>query len=105
MRKSVLQQMDNNNRDDDDDDDDEAAPLSSSARVAVAQICQSMRFKGAQKSALKVLTDVATMYLKAIAKLGAASANSNGLEDLGSVQGFAGSSTLRETILVHVSRH
>ncbi|KAL8053542.1 hypothetical protein ABFS82_05G079000 [Erythranthe guttata] len=117
MRKSVQQQqqLENNSLPGRDDDDDGISSSSESeysfsvARVAVAQICQSMGFTGAQKMALEALTDVATMYLKAIAKLGAASANSNGsrtqsnipdvivaLEDLGSVQGFAGSSTVRE---------
>ncbi|KAL7150029.1 hypothetical protein ABFS83_05G080600 [Erythranthe nasuta] len=111
--------MENNSlprRDDDADDGISSSSESeysfSIARVAVAQICQSMGFKGAEKMALDALTDVATMYLKAIAKLGAASANSNGsrtqsnildvivaLEDLGSVQGFAGSSIVRERSL------
>ncbi|KAL7111339.1 hypothetical protein ACP275_05G081500 [Erythranthe tilingii] len=120
MRKSVLQlqQLENNSLPRRDDDDDGISSSSESvysfsiARVAVSQICQSMGFKGAQKLALEALTDVATMYLKAIAKLGAASVNSNGsrtqsnildvivaLEDLGSVQGFAGSSTVRERSL------
>ncbi|KAL0321448.1 UNVERIFIED_CONTAM: Transcription initiation factor TFIID subunit [Sesamum radiatum] len=77
------------------------------ARVAVAQICQSVGFKGAQSSALEALTDITTRYLEAIAKLGAAASNSNrrtqsnlpdiivALEDLASVQGFPGSSDLR----------
>ncbi|KAI3466921.1 hypothetical protein Pfo_023584 [Paulownia fortunei] len=81
------------------------------ARVAVAQICQSMGFKGAQNTALEALTDIATRYLKSIAKLAAASANSNGrtqsnlpdiivaLEDLASVQGFPGSSSTRSRSL------
>ncbi|KAK4420992.1 Transcription initiation factor TFIID subunit [Sesamum alatum] len=92
---------------------DGRAPLSESefsftlARVAVAQICQSVGFKGAQSSALEALTDIATRYLEAIAKLGAASSNSNcrtqsnlpdiivAVEDLASVQGFRGSSDIR----------
>ncbi|KAK4386411.1 Transcription initiation factor TFIID subunit [Sesamum angolense] len=86
---------------------DGLAPISESefsftiARVAVAQICQSVGFKGAQNSALEALTDITTRYLEAIAKLGAASCNSNGrsqsnlpdfivaLEDLASIQAVA----------------
>ncbi|KAL0284573.1 UNVERIFIED_CONTAM: Transcription initiation factor TFIID subunit [Sesamum angustifolium] len=92
---------------------DGLAPISESefsftiARVAVAQICQSAGFKGAQNSALEALTDITTRYLEAIAKLGAASCNSNrrtqsnlpdfivALEDLASIQGFPGSSDIR----------
>ncbi|KAL0292566.1 UNVERIFIED_CONTAM: Transcription initiation factor TFIID subunit [Sesamum calycinum] len=92
---------------------DGLAPISESefsftiARVAVAQICQSVGFKGAQNSALEALTDITTRYLEAIAKLGAASCNSNrrtqsnlpdfivALEDLASIQGFPGSSDIR----------
>lgn len=95
---------------------DDAAALPESeysftlARVAVAQICQSTGFKGSQKSALDALTDIATRYLREIAKLGATSANSKGrtqsnlvdvvvaLEDLASVQGFQGSSTVRSDL-------
>ncbi|KAL2524470.1 Bromodomain transcription factor [Abeliophyllum distichum] len=74
------------------------------SKVASAQICQSMGFKAAQNSALEVLTDIATRYLKAIAMLAVDSANSLGrtetnlfdiivaLEDLGSVRGFRGGS-------------
>ncbi|GFP84188.1 transcription initiation factor TFIID subunit 8 [Phtheirospermum japonicum] len=80
-------------------------------RVAVAQICQSTGFKGSQSPALEALTDVATRYLQAIAKLAAASANfgwrteSNfpdiivALEDLASVQGFRGFSSIRSPSL------
>lgn len=81
------------------------------ARVAAAQICQSTGFNGAQSPALEALTDIATRHLKAIAKLSADSANSNGrtqsnladiivaLEDLASVQGFPGSSNVRSRSL------
>ncbi|KAG6410267.1 hypothetical protein SASPL_128320 [Salvia splendens] len=77
------------------------------ARVAVAQICQSIGYKGAEMPALEALTDIATRYLKAIAKLSAESANSSGrtesnlfdiaaaIEDLASVQGFDGSWRVR----------
>lgn len=81
------------------------------ARVAVAQICQSVGYDGAQKPALEALTDIATRYLKAIAKSSAESANSSGrtesnlfdiiaaIEELRSVQGFAGSWKVRSRSL------
>lgn len=81
------------------------------ARVAVAQICQSVGYKGAQRPALEALTDIATRYLKAVAKLSAESANSNGrtqsnifdiiaaIEDLASVEGFEGSWRVRSRSL------
>ncbi|KAK6130836.1 hypothetical protein DH2020_035418 [Rehmannia glutinosa] len=108
MRRSLRQ---------DDKPIEEPSPLPESefsftlTRVAVAQICQSMGFSGAQNSALEALTDVATRYLQAIAKLAAASANSDGrtqsnlpdiivaLEDLASVQGFPGFSSTRSVSL------
>ncbi|CAI9760037.1 unnamed protein product [Fraxinus pennsylvanica] len=74
------------------------------SKVALAQICKSVGFKEAQSSALEALTDIATRYLKVIAKLAADSANSRrrtesnlldvvvALEDLGSVRGFRGGS-------------
>ncbi|KZV42509.1 hypothetical protein F511_38534 [Dorcoceras hygrometricum] len=73
-------------------------------RVAVAQICQSMGFKGAQDSALEIITDIAARYLKTMAKAASTSANARGrtqsnlhdvilaLEQLASVQGFPGAS-------------
>ncbi|KAL3631603.1 hypothetical protein CASFOL_024587 [Castilleja foliolosa] len=81
------------------------------ARVAVAQISQSTGFKGAENPALELLTDIATRFLQSIAKLAAASANSGGrtesnlpdilvaLEDLASVQGFQGLSSIRSPCL------
>ncbi|CAH9097716.1 unnamed protein product [Cuscuta europaea] len=85
---------------------------SSISKIAVAQICESAGYAAAEASALAVLTDIAGLYLKAIAKSAASSANSKGrtesnlldvtaaLEELGSVQGFAGaSSTARNTVL------
>ncbi|KAL6533871.1 hypothetical protein OROHE_013704 [Orobanche hederae] len=80
-------------------------------RVAVAQICQSTGFKGAQNSALEALAEVAARYLQEIAKLAAASANSDGrtesnlpdiivaLEDLSSIQGYLGLSNVRSPSL------
>ncbi|CAH9121813.1 unnamed protein product [Cuscuta epithymum] len=85
---------------------------SSISKIAVAQICESAGYAAAEASALAVLTDIAGLYLKAIAKSAASSANSRGrtesnlldvtaaLEELGSVQGFAGaSSTARNSVL------
>lgn len=85
------------------------------ARVAVAQICQSIGYKGAQRPALDALTDIATRYLKAVAKLSAESANSNGrtqsnifdiiaaIEDLASVEGFEGSWRVRSRSLLRAA--
>ncbi|XP_057794897.1 transcription initiation factor TFIID subunit 8-like [Salvia miltiorrhiza] len=74
-------------------------------------ICQSICYKGAERSALESLTDIATRYLKAVAKLSAESANSSGrtesnlfdivaaIEDLTSVQGFDGVRRVRSQSL------
>nr|GLL49087.1 transcription initiation factor TFIID subunit 8 [Ipomoea trifida] len=86
----------------------EAPPQSDYAaaltRVAVAQICGTVGYGAAEASALAVLTDVAGLYLRAIAKSAVSSANSGGrteanlvdviasLEELNSVQGFEGAS-------------
>ncbi|XP_019156634.1 PREDICTED: transcription initiation factor TFIID subunit 8 [Ipomoea nil] len=86
----------------------EAPPQSDYAsavtRVAVAQICGTVGYGAAEASALAVLTDVTGLYLRAIAKSAASSANSRGrteanlldviasLEELNSVQGFEGAS-------------
>lgn len=81
------------------------------ARVAVAQICQSAGYDGAQRPALDALADVATRYLKSIAKSSAESANSSGrtesnlfdviaaVEELRSVEGFGGSWRVRSRCL------
>lgn len=73
-------------------------------RIAVAQMCQSVGYQGAQASALKTLTDVAVRYLRSLAKSAANSAGSTGrtqcnlldvvraLEDLHSDIGFHGNS-------------
>lgn len=75
-------------------------------RTAVSQTCESVGYKRAQTSALQVLTDVATLYLKSVAKTAAASANRHGrtesnlidivfaLEELAAVQGFSGASSV-----------
>ncbi|KAI3727583.1 hypothetical protein L6452_16199 [Arctium lappa] len=73
-------------------------------RIAVAQICQSVGYRGAQTSALETLTDVAVRYLRSLAKSAATSAGSTGrtqcnlldivraLEGLHSDIGFRGNS-------------
>ncbi|VFR01691.1 unnamed protein product [Cuscuta campestris] len=77
---------------------------SSVTRIAVAQICGAAGYAAAESSAIAVLTDIAALYLNAIGKSAASSANSSGrtdsnlldvaaaLEELGSVQGFPGAS-------------
>ncbi|KAL4570810.1 hypothetical protein LXL04_026473 [Taraxacum kok-saghyz] len=73
-------------------------------RIAVAQMCQSVGYQGAQTSALKTLTDVVVRYLRSLGKFAATSAGSTGrtqcnlldivraLEDLHSDIGFLGNS-------------
>lgn len=48
------------------------------AKIAVAQICKSVGYKGAQTTALETLTDIALRYLQSIAKSAANSAGSSG---------------------------
>ena len=74
------------------------------ARIAVAQICESAGFQGFQQSALETLSDIVVRYIRELGKIAQAHANlagrteSNvfdiiqGLEDLGSLQGFSGAS-------------
>uniref|UniRef100_A0A7N0T6Z0 Bromodomain associated domain-containing protein n=1 Tax=Kalanchoe fedtschenkoi TaxID=63787 RepID=A0A7N0T6Z0_KALFE len=88
-------------------------------RIAVAQICQSTGFASAEPSALRALTTVASLYLRALAGLAASRANRSSrtltnlydvvaaLEDLHSVQGFPGQShvsvpLLRSGLLVQI---
>ncbi|KAF7149302.1 hypothetical protein RHSIM_Rhsim03G0155300 [Rhododendron simsii] len=71
-------------------------------RIASAQICQSVGFTSARRSALDTLTNVAARYLRALARSAAAASSSSGrtqsnlldvvraLEDLASVHGFSG---------------
>lgn len=103
----------------------EATPQSDYAsaviRVAVAQICGKVGYGAAEASALAVLTDVAGLYLRAIAKTAASSANFHGrteanlldvitsLEELNSVQGFEGasiptSSALSSSLITELER-
>ncbi|KAJ4841670.1 hypothetical protein Tsubulata_019419 [Turnera subulata] len=74
------------------------------ARIAVAQICESAGFQGFQESALQTFSDVAIRYVRSIGKAAQFHANFSGrtrgnaldviqgLEELGSIQGFAGAS-------------
>lgn len=74
------------------------------AKIAVAQVCESEGFQAFQLSALETLSDIALRYIQSIGKSAHSYANlagrteSNvfdiiqGLEDLGSVQGFSGAS-------------
>lgn len=76
------------------------------AKIAVAQVCESVGFPIFQQSALNTLSDVAVRYIREIGKTAnnysnlAGRAESNvfdiiqGLEDLGSWQGFSGASDI-----------
>ncbi|KAI3787606.1 hypothetical protein L1987_42195 [Smallanthus sonchifolius] len=81
-------------------------------RIAVAQICNSVGYTGAQTSALKTLTAVAVRYLQSLAKSAANSASSTGrtkcnlldiiraLEDLHSDVGFHGNSDRKRRLYI-----
>lgn len=74
------------------------------AKIAVAQICEGEGFQTFQQSALETLSDVATRYIRDVGKTAHNYANLagrtecnvfdiiQGLEDLGSAQGFLGAS-------------
>ncbi|KAJ4961483.1 hypothetical protein NE237_021393 [Protea cynaroides] len=74
------------------------------AKIAVAQICESAGFQGFQHSALEALSDIAILYLRDLGKTAHFYANLagrtqcnffdiiQGLEDLGTSQGFSGAS-------------
>lgn len=80
------------------------------ARVAVAQICESSGFQGFQQSALDTISAVAVRYIRDIGKTANLYANLacrnqcnvfdviQGLEDLGSVQGFFGASDVHHCL-------
>lgn len=80
------------------------------ARVAVLQICESSGFQGFQQSALDAISSVAIRYIRAIGKTANLYANLacrnecnvfdviQGLEDLGSVQGFFGASDVHHCL-------
>ncbi|XP_022741646.1 transcription initiation factor TFIID subunit 8-like [Durio zibethinus] len=74
------------------------------AKVAIAQVCESVGFQGSQHSALETLSDIIVRYIYSVGKTanfnanlaGRAEANVfdviQGLEELGSGLGFAGGS-------------
>ncbi|XP_058081069.1 transcription initiation factor TFIID subunit 8-like [Magnolia sinica] len=80
------------------------------ARIAVAQICESIGFQRFQKSALDALSDIAIRYLRDIGKMACSHANYagrtscnvfdivQGLEDLGSSRGFPGASDVNRCL-------
>lgn len=80
------------------------------ARNVVAQVCENLGFQSFQQSALDTLADVAVRYIQEIGKMGASYANLanrtecnvfdviQGLEHLGSVQGFSGASDVRHCL-------
>lgn len=82
------------------------------AKIAVAQICQTVGYKRSKNDALETLTNVSTKYLQAIARSAASFANAsnrtdsnlfdliNGIHDLCSVQGFPGGSKLHKSNLL-----
>uniref|UniRef100_A0A7C8YDD8 Bromodomain associated domain-containing protein n=1 Tax=Opuntia streptacantha TaxID=393608 RepID=A0A7C8YDD8_OPUST len=80
------------------------------AKIAVAQICENEGFQSFQQSALEALADVAVRYIKEIGKTANLYANLagrsecnvldviQGLEDLGSIQGFPGASDIHHSL-------
>ncbi|XP_071705373.1 transcription initiation factor TFIID subunit 8-like [Rutidosis leptorrhynchoides] len=82
------------------------------SKIAVAQICKSVGYKGAQTTALETLTDIAVRYLQSIAKSAATSAISTGrtqcnlldviraFEDLHSDLGFKGNSDPKKRLYI-----
>ncbi|XP_057768602.1 transcription initiation factor TFIID subunit 8-like [Salvia miltiorrhiza] len=80
------------------------------ARNVVAQVCESLGFQSFQQSALDNLADVAVRYIREIGKTASSYANLanrtqcnvfdviQGLEHLGSVQGFSGASDVRHCL-------
>lgn len=74
------------------------------ARIAVAQLCESLGFQSFQQSALNTLSDVAVRYIRELGRTANYNANLanrsegnafdviQGLEDRGSIQGFSGGS-------------
>uniref|UniRef100_A0A5B6ZHZ4 Transcription initiation factor TFIID subunit 8 n=1 Tax=Davidia involucrata TaxID=16924 RepID=A0A5B6ZHZ4_DAVIN len=82
------------------------------AKIAVAQVCESLGFQSFQQSALNTLSDVAVRYVRDIGKTANLYANLagrsecnvfdiiQGLEDLGSQQGFSGVSDINRCLAV-----
>ncbi|KAG4968940.1 hypothetical protein AAZX31_12G208300 [Glycine max] len=85
------------------------------AKIAVAQVCQSVGFKTFKCNALKTLTNVSTRYLETIVRSAASFANAsnrtnsnlfdiiNGIHDLCSAQGFPGGSVMHKVNLLRSS--
>ncbi|PSS30519.1 Transcription initiation factor TFIID subunit like [Actinidia chinensis var. chinensis] len=81
------------------------------AKIAVAQVCESAGFQIFQQSALNTLSDVAVRYIREIgntaniyANLGGRTESNvfdiiQGLEDLGSSQGFSGASDINHCLV------
>jgi transcription initiation factor TFIID subunit 8 len=80
------------------------------AKIAVAQICESEGFQTFQQSAIETLSDVAVRYIRDVGKTAHYYANLagrtecnvfdiiQGLEDLGSAQGFLGASEIEHCL-------
>lgn len=80
------------------------------AKIAVAQICESAGFQSFQQSALETLSDVAVRYIQHLGKTvhfhanlaGRTECNAfdiiQGLEDFGSAQGFSGASDINHCL-------
>ncbi|KAI9121368.1 hypothetical protein K1719_008401 [Acacia pycnantha] len=80
------------------------------AKVAVGQVCESQGFHAIQQSSLETLSDIAALYIQNIGKTACYHANlagrtecnvfdiMQGLEDIGSAQGFLGASDIDHCI-------
>ncbi|KAM7516701.1 hypothetical protein LguiA_006284 [Lonicera macranthoides] len=80
------------------------------AKIAVAQVCESVGFQGFQQSALDTFSDVAVRYIRDIGKTANLYANLagrtegnvfdiiQGLEDLGLSEGFCGASEINRCL-------
>ncbi|KAK0579172.1 hypothetical protein LWI29_022156 [Acer saccharum] len=98
------------------EDEEEETPTEFSfklTRVAVSQICRSMGFKAAQRSALETLTSITSKYLEQVAKLASSYSHEsnrtqsnifdliNALNDVSSpIQGFVGAATVHDSCLL-----
>ncbi|KAK2634879.1 hypothetical protein Ddye_029671 [Dipteronia dyeriana] len=98
------------------EDEEEETPTEFSfklTRVAVSQICRSIGFKAAQRSALETLTSITSKYLEEVAKLASSYSRGsnrsqsnifdliNALNDVSSpIQGFAGAATVHDSCLL-----
>ncbi|KAK3188858.1 hypothetical protein Dsin_028419 [Dipteronia sinensis] len=98
------------------EDEEEETPTEFSfklTRVAVSQICRSMGFMAAQRSALETLTLITSKYLEEVAKLASSYSHEsnrtqsnifdliNALNDMSSpIQGFVGAATVHDSCLL-----